>query len=35
MSEDRRLGMFDAASLALTFYDTRKSAHLSQSQTAR
>ena len=24
MSEDRWLGMFDAASLALTFYDTRK-----------
>jgi Holliday junction resolvasome RuvABC endonuclease subunit len=35
MSEDRWLGMFDAASLALTFYDTRKSGRASQSETAR
>jgi Holliday junction resolvasome RuvABC endonuclease subunit len=35
MSEDRRLGMFDAASLALTFFDTRKNRAVSQSQTAR
>ena len=34
MSEDRWLGMFDAASLALTFYDTRKRGRALQSQMA-
>jgi hypothetical protein len=35
MSEDRWLGMFDAASLALTFYDTPKSSRVSHSEMAR
>jgi Holliday junction resolvasome RuvABC endonuclease subunit len=34
LSEDRRLGMFDAASLALTFYDTQKSRRPSRSEMA-
>jgi hypothetical protein len=34
MSEDRWLGMFDAASLALTFYDSHKSARPFQSEMA-
>ena len=34
MSEDRWLGMFDAASLALTFYDSQKRARPSQSEMA-
>jgi hypothetical protein len=35
MSEDRWLGMFEAASRALTFYDSGESRHASQSQMAR
>lgn len=34
MSEDRWLGMFDAASLALTFYDSQKRSRPSQSEIA-
>jgi hypothetical protein len=34
MSEDRWLGMFDAASLALTFYDSQKRARPSKSEIA-
>ena len=34
MSEDPRLGIFDAASLALTFFETRKSGRASQSEMA-
>jgi Holliday junction resolvasome RuvABC endonuclease subunit len=35
MSEDRWLGMFDAASLALTFYDAQKNSPASQSALAQ
>jgi Holliday junction resolvasome RuvABC endonuclease subunit len=35
MSEDPRLGMFDAASLALTFFDPKKSKRASQPEMTR
>jgi Holliday junction resolvasome RuvABC endonuclease subunit len=35
MSEDRWLGMFDAASLALTFYDTQNKGGTSSSEMAQ
>jgi Holliday junction resolvasome RuvABC endonuclease subunit len=35
MSEDRWLGMFDAASLGLTFYDAEKNSPASQSALAQ
>ena len=35
MSEDPRLGIFDAASLALTFFDLRQSGRVSQPEMTR